>query len=1579
MQIRPDPPRGQRNPAPKEHPMAKKINTDRITIIWLGIFVVSTVAIFIGGYKYYSLETERIRAEKYQELAAIGKLKAGQIEQWRQDRLENISRIAKAPFLQQAVHEWLRDKDNPQLRTNLQKWSAMAQREQHYAGVLLLDTESRVLLSAEVQPVPLSPEEKVIIEQALENRVPMLSDLYRNEQGLIQIDAVGPVLSSDGQPIAVWVLRSNAESVLYPLIQSWPTPSKTAETLLVRKDGDNVLFLNNLRHRPSTALSLREPLSLQDLPAVQGVLRREGMFEGKDYRGVQVLADLRHIPNSPWFMVAKVDTSEILDEAKYRGGVVILFSALFILLAASATAFGYRYRQAGMYKRLYRAEREQRLAQEEFRTTFYSIGDALITTNTAGIVNQMNPVAELLTGWKETEATGKPLEEVFHVINEDSRVTVENPVSRVIREGIVVGLANHTLLIAKDGSEHPIADSGAPIADENGTVIGVVLVFRDQTAERKSRRRLEETAEALRKEKDFTDTVLNSQRDTFFLFEPATGKAIRWNQAFNDVSGYTDEEITEIPAPDSYYSSEDLERARRFSQEILDAGIGRIELELVRKDGSKVPTEYDVSVVKDADGKAKYLVSVGRDITERKKSQEKLQKSEALLNSIIEQSPFSMWISDKEGTLIRINPACKKWVRVTDKDVVGVYNVLKDEAIVAQGLMPLVRSVFENGEQASFELGWDSTLIKHLGHKEAFKLILSVTIFPVKDAEGKVTNAVCQHIDITERKRAEKNLRQSEERYRRLHETMRDAFVQVDMSGMIVDSNSAYQNMLGYEPDELLKLNYTDLTPQQWHDFEAGIVSEQILPYGQSEVYEKEYIRKDGSLLPVDLRASLLADENGKPIAIWAIVRDITDRKQNENERRRSLERQERINHLQQALLGSADLVTKLKMIADGVVDIWGADFCRVWHIAPGDLCEEGCIHGTATERPHVCVDRRRCLRLLASSGRYTHTDGLGHRRVPFGAYKIGRVASGEEHKFLTNDVTNEPGIHDREWARELGLVAFAGYQLRPPGGETIGVLALFSKHPISPEEDAQLDGFSNAVARVIHSAQHEERLKESEAKFRDFFVMANDGVFIASPEGQWVDFNDVTLKMLGYENREELLQRRMTQFFENPEDAERFSRLVMEKEEAKDFPIRMKRKDGAIIETLVSARAKKLRDGTIESLSGAIRDVTERKRLQDQLSQAQKMEAVGTLAGGVAHDFNNVLQVALGYSELLLGDEKLPEHCRSDLRKVYDSAKRGADLVQRLMTFSRKTEIKPQPLNLNRRITELRKMLERTIPKMVEIDLILGEDIATISADPTQMDQILMNLAVNARDAMPDGGRLTIETSNVVLDEEYAGMHLDVQPAPHVLLTVADTGFGMDKDTLQHIFEPFYTTKGVGEGTGLGLAMVHGIVKQHGGHIGCYSEPGHGTTFRMYFPALISEEEQEAVTERPMPQGGSETILLVDDEEMIRDLGSRILSKAGYKVITAANGKEALEIYAQQGSAIDLVLLDLMMPEMGGKQCLEGLLSLNPSLKVVIASGFSANGPTKDALSAGARAFVNKPYDMRQVRGVVREVLDAG
>jgi len=523
---------------------------------------------------------------------------------------------------------------------------------------------------------------------------------------------------------------------------------------------------------------------------------------------------------------------------------------------------------------------------------------------------------------------------------------------------------------------------------------------------------------------------------------------------------------------------------------------------------------------------------------------------------------------------------------------------------------------------------------------------------------------------------------------------------------------------------------------------------------------------------------------------------------------------------------------------------------------------------------------------------------------------------------------------------------------------------------------DGRFGGSFAMLTDITDRKRTEEALRASEQKYRSLFEESPAPIFVMMVDGTITDANQACEELFGY-MRNELVGKNIREFYADPADRPHFRHILEDAGFVADYPIKLMKKDGTFLHCTTSASAQKSEDGTIIGYRGILRDLTRQQSLQAQLVQAQKMEAIGTIAGGVAHDFNNVLQVALGYSELILGDEDLVPRHRADVRKINDAARRGADLVQRLLTFSRKKEIKPQPLNLNRSINEIRNMLDRTIPKMIDIQLLLAKDLAAINADPTQIDQILMNLAVNARDAMPDRGKLIIETANAIVDEEYSKTHLDPKPGHYVLLTVTDNGVGMGKETLKHIFEPFFTTKETGQGTGLGLAIVHGIVQQHQGHIWCYSEPGEGTAFKIYFPALISEEELHKKSSVPMPRGGSETILLVDDEEHIAELGKRILSKAGYTVLTAKNGREGLELYSAEREKISLVILDLIMPEMGGELCLEGLLSLDPSTKVIVATGYSAGVHTQDILSSGVKGFVQKPYDIRQMLEVVRGVLD--
>jgi len=402
--------------------------------------------------------------------------------------------------------------------------------------------------------------------------------------------------------------------------------------------------------------------------------------------------------------------------------------------------------------------------------------------------------------------------------------------------------------------------------------------------------------------------------------------------------------------------------------------------------------------------------------------------------------------------------------------------------------------------------------------------------------------------------------------------------------------------------------------------------------------------------------------------------------------------------------------------------------------------------------------------------------------------------------------------------------------------------------------------------------------------------------------------------------------------------------------------------------------------DGSVSGVAIFSQDITERKLLEEQFLQAQKMESVGRLAGGVAHDFNNLLTAIAGNAELAI--EALPaDHVvRADLREILNSAERATVLTRQLLAFARKQIIEPQVITLNHLIGNMDKLLRRLIGEDIDLVTLLATDLELVKADPGQIEQVVINLAINARDAMPDGGKLTIETRNVALDQDYAQQHVSVTPGYYVMLAVSDTGIGMDEETRRRIFEPFFTTKEKGRGTGLGLATCYGIVKQHGGNIWTYSEPGHGSTFKIYLPRVDEPAEHlpQTADAHELPRG-TETVLLVEDEPAVRALAARVLRERGYIVLEAANGDEALHMAHEcAGVPIHLLLTDVVMPHMSGKALAEQLQSLYPTIKVLFISGYTDNAIVHHGrLDAGVE-FLQKPFAPSVLASKVREVLDS-
>ena len=420
------------------------------------------------------------------------------------------------------------------------------------------------------------------------------------------------------------------------------------------------------------------------------------------------------------------------------------------------------------------------------------------------------------------------------------------------------------------------------------------------------------------------------------------------------------------------------------------------------------------------------------------------------------------------------------------------------------------------------------------------------------------------------------------------------------------------------------------------------------------------------------------------------------------------------------------------------------------------------------------------------------------------------------------------------------------------------------------------------------------------------------------------------------------------------------------------------RRKDGKLIDICVSVAPIPNRSSQVTGTSDIAHDITKIKRLEEKFRQVQKMEAIGTLSGGVAHDFNNLLTVINGYSELLISCLKPDDPMRELLAEIRKAGERAGTLTRQLLAFSRQQFLEPKVVDLNSVVADTEKWLRRLIGEDIILTAVLDPALGLVKVDPGQMQQVLMNLVLNARDAMPQGGKVTLETHNVTLDEDYSRTHFEVKPGRYTLLAVSDTGCGMDEATKARIYEPFFTTKGPAKGTGLGLAVVHGIVNQSGGHIEVYSELGLGTTFKLYFPhvqgPVPSGKPLPAITTMPK---GNETVLLVEDEGAVRALARHVLRSCGYTVLEATNGREAVQLAESHQGPIDLLISDVVMPYLGGRQLAERLVTLKPNLKVLFSSGYTDDAVVRHGVLQAEFAFLRKPFTPTALAQKVRKVLD--
>ena len=795
-------------------------------------------------------------------------------------------------------------------------------------------------------------------------------------------------------------------------------------------------------------------------------------------------------------------------------------------------------------------------------------------------------------------------------------------------------------------------------------------------------------------------------------------------------------------------------------------------------------------VARDKDGNPLRVVGTMTDIHARKQLQEDLYQSNAFLSTVLEKSPFPMWVSDADGTIIRANQALRQALNLTDAQLVGSYNVFQDKNIEREDRNEAVQRVFERFEPTRFQFLWKSIEVEGVDFSGAKDLYVDASLFPII-SDGRLRHVVCQWADITERVHAEERLRESE---RRLTLATASAGIGIWDWDIITDEmiwDTRIFHLYGIR--EIPERYGLDYWRNCLHPDDRARTAEACLAAVRGEGdYDVEFrvLWPDGTIRWMKGSGVVIRDDNGKPIRMLGTNYDITERKQGETALRESEQRFQRM----------LNVVPDMISIHNPEMDILYSNWQGFATVPEGDQCVHVKCYKTYRGFDKPCPD---CL-----------------------AQRV-----------------------------------------------------LESREPI--HEESQL------------------------------------------PDGTWVDLRVIPL--LNEDNNVEMFME--------------WVRDISERKAAEE----------------------------------------ERERLSDQLQQAQKMESVGRLAGGVAHDFNNMLNVILGHTEIMAGDLPTDSPLHEDVDEIRKAAERSANLTRQLLAFARKQTIAPRTLDLNENIASILKMLRRLIGEDIDLRWKPGTALETVRMDPGQVDQMLANLAVNARDAIgPANGKITIETANARFDEEYCAHHAGFTPGNYVMLAVSDDGCGMDEETRATIFEPFFTTKGLGEGTGLGLATVYGIVKQNDGFINVYSEPGQGTTFKIYLPrheakaAPVLEEASQQASNR-----GQETVLLVEDEPAILKMTTTMLERQGYTVVGASTPGEAIRLATEHAGDIHLIVTDVVMPEMNGRDLAKNVLPLHPGAKCLYMSGYTANVIAHHGVVDEGVNFLQKPFSMKDLTAMVRDVLD--
>ncbi|MFB3814243.1 MAG: PAS domain S-box protein [Terriglobales bacterium] len=1146
--------------------------------------------------------------------------------------------------------------------------------------------------------------------------------------------------------------------------------------------------------------------------------------------------------------------------------------------------------------------------------------DIIYTHDLDGRFTYVNGAATALTGYSREELQSKRFQDI--VAPQDAEKVAA--MLDAFRAGRPCEPRVPLEIISSDGVRLAVEVS-PQLLYRNDAPAGVYGIARDITQRKRAEDALRESESRFRALADTAASAIFIYRGHELLYV---------NRACELISGYSRDELLHKNFWDVVHPEHrDLVQRRGLDREQAGLWPTEHDFKICTKSGDTRWVHFAAAAISYAGNGA--VLGTAFDITEKKRAEEDLRLQKAYLEQLVESAPEAIVIQDNDGRVMRANREFSRLFGYSPREITG--RVL-DELIAPEDrrdeAAALTRYVATGGR-------FNIETVRR--RKDGSRVDVSILGTPVQAEGGQVAVYVIYR-DITERKQAEQALIESEAKFRAVADTAA-AGIYIHVDDRLLFVNHACETISGYSRDELLRMNPYDLVHPDHRDMLRVHAAARERGEPVPSRYEFKILTKSGEERWLDLSAGVIQFSGQQ--AILATAFDITERK-------RAEQLQSALYRIAECSNTAEDLQALYAAIHNIVNELV---YARNFYIALYDEDEHRLSWPYFVDEEDEFAPAPRELRR-----------GLTEYVLRTGQPLL---ATPEVFEALVQSGEVEPiGAPSIDW---LGIPLKVG-------DRTFGVLAAQSYSEnirFGQQEQEILTFVGQHIAAAIEHTRDQESIRRSEQRYRSLFERVAYGICRTTIEGVLLDVNPALVKMLGYNSRAELMERNLERdIYITPEERQRILR-EFHSEGRSANETRWKRKDGKIITVRLNGTVATGRNGDIEGYELIIEDVTEHRALEEQLRHAQKMEAIGRLAGGVAHDFNNLLTVIKGYGELMAQQIDEADPLRAELEEIRKAADRAAALTRQLLAFSRRQVLAPKVLELNQVVANMEKLLRRLLGEDVELLTVLDANLGRVKADPGQIEQVIMNLAVNARDAMPQGGQLIIETANFNLDESYKVEHTVVVPGRYVMLAVSDTGVGMTEEVRSRIFEPFYTTKE--RGTGLGLSTVYGIVKQSGGYVWVYSEPGKGSTFKVYLPRV--DEEAETRQTRVLDSSiyrGTETVLVVEDEDGVRALVRHMLQRHGYTVLETRNAGEALIVCERHPEPIHLLLTDVVLSHVSGPELATRLHPVRPNMRVLYMSGYTEDAIVHHGVLKKGIAFLQKPFTTETLARRVREVLDS-